>query len=758
MQFDVDVGDEDASRVGRDLPGRDSRGGGGERARRMEVPREDAISKTIARDDDDNDRLDPVEFWNWSPIAPVRRTTAQDMPVSDFAHDRQKSAESSVVNGKPPTHVRKRSGHSFLVDVVADPTVLGGGGGRPSTINASTPQTCAHNRHPSSSSSKGAAASNQPVPEGDDSTIDTELPQNSIFAATSEYIITGNELADQTITVSTHGMHILSSPTIIEDTRYERNSLLFAVGFVLRRSVDPRLFWPVLSNLSSTLRDMEVESEFLSNASTRSRVQIVLEDVLVSLNSRIGRCHLLLDDANLLSLQLFQPPTPPVPPVPDHAVPILLRPEWQLQMYDWDLTVNWIVPHIDGCKHVRQIAASTEVDMDMRVARQRGERKVAGGDEVGSVESNEWLERAFRYSVKSNRVDLAPSAHRGGATWTDGNSPNYGASNMARRLYSHMSSLHSLDLSVGNFSTARRARRRRFTSDDSDASPRSLPRSFPSRSEIPGFIREERSNDEDDFPKGGADGDQSGSNPSHIEEIDMMKKALAQIYSSCNRNETFGEMLLGKIETQMKGASDSKTVNAAGKDNTSIDWKLAFDYFDHRRLVTFGVVGGFLRRVHQFLWRMRLKPTMTRLVTSANRRKESIATNDGDSVNHEDDSSNNSSERHFTAVAEEAAVAAKKLAMDEMSVTASYPTSPLLQGILPLALVKRGEMLSNKIVQKEIHLRSKSRLLRRIAQAMDGTRCDDELSCMFELPIENLVEILQTSGRWDVISVFSCID
>ncbi|KAL3766910.1 hypothetical protein ACHAW5_000928 [Stephanodiscus triporus] len=44
-------------------------------------------------------------------------------------------------------------------------------------------------------------------------------------------------------------------------------------------------------------------------------------------------------------------------------------------------------------------------------------------------------------------------------------------------------------------------------------------------------------------------------------------------------------------------------------------------------------------------------------------------------------------------------------------------------------------------MSKEIHLRSKRRLLRRIAQAMDGTRCDDELSCMFERPIENLVEI-----------------
>ncbi|KAL3767374.1 LOW QUALITY PROTEIN: hypothetical protein ACHAW5_003801 [Stephanodiscus triporus] len=424
-----------------------------------------------------------------------------------------------------------------------------------------------------------------------------------------------------------HEMHILSSPTIIEDTRYERNSLLFA-------EVDPRLFWPVLSNLSSTLRDMEVESE-----------------------------------------QLFQPSNAASAPVPDHAVPILLRPEWQLQMYDWDLTVSWIVPHIDGCKHVRQIAASTEVDMDMvraclrvlrhhgalayvdifryrnvyeRVAPPLGERaRRRVGTRFGAYRATNGSKG--HSDVPSRRIAFtwAPWAHRGGATWTDGNSPEYGASNMARRLYSHMSSLHSLDLSVGNFSTARWAGRPRFTSDDSDASPRS----FPSRSEIPGFIREERSNDEDDFSKGGADGDQSGN------EYD--EEGPWQIYSSCNRNETLGEMLLGKIGTQMNGASDSETVDAAGKDNTSIDWKLAFDYFDYRRLVTFGVVGGFLRRVHQFPLAYAIEADNDEAVTSANRRKESIATNDGDSVNHEDDSSNNSSERHFTAVAEEAAVAAK---------------------------------------------------------------------------------------------------
>ncbi len=331
----------------------------------------------------------------------------------------------------------------------------------------------------------------------------------------------------------------------------------------------------------------------------------------------------------------------------------------------------------------------------------------------------------------------------------EGNSPNYCANNMAMRLYSHMSSVQGLDLSVSHSSAAQWPVRRRFTSDASDAAPRS----FPTRAEIPDFIREERSHDEDDYPgKGGANGDQSGADPSQIKEMNMMKKALAQIYSSCSRSETFGKMLLGKIEAQMNEASVSRTDDEAGKDDAIIDWKLAFDYFDHRRLVTFGVVKGFLRRVHQFPLAYAIEADNDEASTNASRRKESIASNDVGSDNHEDDSSNNSSERRFSVVAEEAVVAARKMTMDEMSVSLS---SPLVQGIVHPSLVKRGEMLSNK---KEIHLRSKRRLLGRIALAMDGTRCDDELSCMFERPIEKLIEMLLATGRWDVISVFSCTD
>jgi len=80
-----------------------------------------------------------------------------------------------------------------------------------------------------------------------------------------------------------------------------------------------------------------------------------------------------------------------------------------------------------------------------------------------------------------------------------------------------------------------------------------------------------------------------------------MKQALVQIYSLINRGETFGEMLKRKLETQMNDVSaESLTIDEEfGNDNSKIDWHLALNYFDHCRLVTFGVVRGFLRRVHQ---------------------------------------------------------------------------------------------------------------------------------------------------------------
>lgn len=729
--------------------------------------------------DDSPDKHEHDDYWKWP--SNMKRPPIVERDLSDASTSRSSSIPVSKHNASSTSNITAAAATSALdvdgnsnstgsksladANIIASPATITKPIHERKQSDSSTLHSVSHSRNPSfASSSKGTTSNlNQQLPhnekEGDNSTIDTELLQNSIFAATSEYIITGNELANRSITVSTHGMHILSRPQIIRDTqRYERNSLLFAVGFVLRREednvVDPRHFWPVLSKLSSTLYDMEVESEFLSNSRSRSQIQIILEDVLISLNSKQMDCHLLLDNANLMNLQLFHPPpAAPTPPVPDYAVPILLRPEWQLQMYDWDLTINWIVPHIDGCQYVKQIAASTEVDMEMvraclRVLRHHGvlthvdvfrysnvyefqgyERLgTGGGSEKKRKKKADTLKRllteAFWYSAKSKYVSRSQP--------TTNNTPTF-----------------------GNIPVAPWVSKKQTPNNFAHESAFLAPRSFPSLTgHFP--MRKEHSPDDDN-----SRGERSGY--PNKKEIELMTEAIEQLYSSLNRDKSFGDVLLEKIagltdpfdsETSLATPPSDKNVNLAHGTNDDdheneprIDWNRVFDYFDHRRLVTFGLFQGLIRRVHQYPLAYRIETDNYDANIRDDRREEK----------HGDDTDNGVG-LELSAVAEEAAFIAAGMTMDERSMVTSCSASPLQSNIAPLSFSGRGEMLQHKASQKEMYLRSGSLLLEKIALAMDGTRCDDELSCMFDVPIEKLIEMLQATGRWNVISVYSCVD
>ena len=180
------------------------------------------------------------------------------------------------------------------------------------------------------SDDKGA----NPVEDAKAATEEASSNENSlsIFDSCTEYIITGHDLTGNLLNLSSHQMHILTRPTVLHNERYERNSLLFCVGFVLRRAGDPRLFRPILSKWALTLRDLELETRYLSTQQTRQELQGQLDRLLVSLNSPGRECFLHLTPAHILSLRLFHPPRPPPEPVPDHAVPVLLRREFQFQM------------------------------------------------------------------------------------------------------------------------------------------------------------------------------------------------------------------------------------------------------------------------------------------------------------------------------------------------------------------------------------------------------------------------------------------
>lgn len=154
---------------------------------------------------------------------------------------------------------------------------------------------------------------------------DTSL---SIFKACSEYIIpSSDELTGKILNLSTHDIHLLTRPTIIYNEKYERNNLLFCVGFVLRRNEDPRPFRPALSKLALVLRDMEVEHEFLSHG--QDNCAKLLHQVLLSLNSTNNECNVVAA-SNVLNLKLYRPPKSSEIPLPDHVVPILLQRDWHI--------------------------------------------------------------------------------------------------------------------------------------------------------------------------------------------------------------------------------------------------------------------------------------------------------------------------------------------------------------------------------------------------------------------------------------------
>ncbi|KAL7522264.1 hypothetical protein ACHAWX_006959 [Stephanocyclus meneghinianus] len=696
--------------------------------------------------------VDPNEYWNWTDCAELRSSSGGKTNETDL------SSQSTLPTSGKPAHRRK------LTDGISA-----------EQIDAAV-----------SLSSKATSLQ-------EDSTVDSETLQNSIFAATSEYIITGNELANQTITVSTHGLHILSRPVIISDTkRYERNSLLFSVGFVLRRSIDPRPYWPVLSNLSLTFRSMEVESEFLSCQRTRPMIQTVLEDVLVSLNSKERDCHLLLNDANLLNLQLFQPPHPATPPVPDYAVPILLRPEWQLQMYDWDLTINWILPHIDGCKYVKQISQSSEVDMELvrsclRVLRHHGVLSyvdvfrycnvyectplalklfspVIKGD-VSKI-GRKMLDDAFWYSAKRKISRQAPTR-----IYNSGNSPS--------------------SFSTSPLMNSLMARRRSQPTDDDFK-----PRSFPSRTR--GVSIAEEPSSDDDAPSCTSSPKRTssfGSTPkttdaaklevnSFKRDAETMKKCLAGLYCACTRDYSFGDMLVSKLSSgsigarinpdekhdmslnsldttmaplyesshfeEEEGIAPSKVEFAKEKgaeveDAVDIEWTKAF-HFDHRRVITFGVTHGLIRRIHQY-------PLAYEAQNGNVCETEEEAVLDRKSSTSHDYDAGEASQQEFSAeffdrISSDVALHAIGEADPTTDENASAITPTLSHSSLQINEVDMDS-------PRPISEKSMTAFAERVALAMDGTRCDDELSCMFETPIEDLIEMLNISGKWNVISVFS---
>lgn len=188
--------------------------------------------------------------------------------------------------------------------------------------------------------------------------------------------------------------------------------------------------------------------------------------------------------------------------------------------------------------------------------------------------------------------------------------------------------------------------------------------------------------------------------------------ALAELYCTCNRNLSFGDIWVALTMNNSPGKStqmparekkdpvdeemldrnsvDSFTVSPGEASNWqsmpkptsggNLDWNYFLSCIDHRRFFSFGVVHGLVTRVHEY---------------------------------------------------------------------------PYFQGSFPERRQKELDLNGDlrRGVQKALHEKKLYNLARQIATLMDGTRMDDEFVCTFEQPYKRLVKLVEDHSGAKVVSI-----
>ena len=596
----------------------------------------------------------------------------------------------------------------------------------------------------------------------------TEL---SIFDSTSEYIITGNELTGKIVTLSTHNMHIMTRPTLISDERYERNSLLFAIGIVLRRAADPRPFRPLISKLAVTLRSMEIESQFLSNPTLRNRhLQPLLERVLVSLNSSQWECNLLVSPSNALNLKLFHPPKPDASNVYNHQVPILLRRDLQLQMYDWDLSINWVILHIDGATNARQISIKAEVDLEMvraclRVLKHHGVIDLV--DMFLYTNRYEFTEKATSMLAgKEGRtlqdaVDFVMKRQHGGtgSNFVHSSSPTFGTGvgGVGERQTSH----------GGDSSDRSQDRSQYYNYNHNSTSP--IHHTSPSSSYPPN-----RALTVNSAGGGGAGGSSHKSSTlnkfasmmaahSYERESTMgtsmtrgggigggrqsedqrtARTALAELYCACNRSVNFGDLwisLSSEVPTSLSipaGATSTTTTTPTkgstfgrknSNDSDNVEQQQHYHQYGRNRSDSLAMSP--LETFH--FERLRDRSTA-----------QTIDWNDFFSrFDH----------RRFCSFGQ--VYGLLRRVHDYPFFPGAFPdlATSLQQNQSTMSLNSNSKQTSSSFREEE----KLYTLAKNVAAKMDGTICDDELVCLYEKPYNQLVGLVERFGKKKILSIYA---
>jgi hypothetical protein len=208
---------------------------------------------------------------------------------------------------------------------------------------------------------------------------------------------------------------------------------------------------------------------------------------------------------------------------------------------------------------------------------------------------------------------------------------------------------------------------------------------------------------------------------------------------------SFGDILLSKLEER-----NSKDLSSADEDgNEPINWKFCFESIEHRRFITFGIIHGIIRRVHCFPFAHDYNATSLAAVDEGN--------DDGN------EAKSNGTKNAGVLTCSVGTITTTKDVEDIMSShNKNYYDSDLATSIPFTSL---GDDQEDGITDVDCdaddcftNLNEQDPMVdlaNKVAESMDGTRCDDELTCMFSTSLPELVDMVDTFTDKTVSFVYS---
>ncbi|KAJ5526699.1 Nitrogen permease regulator [Penicillium frequentans] len=206
------------------------------------------------------------------------------------------------------------------------------------------------------------------VPDGaivPSSTAPTQ-PLFLTFSDVSFFVIPRQELCGNLLQVCTNGYRILGYPICMKSVRYDRNEFIFNFCLVLSEEDDFSTYKSVVRKLADLMHALEEQSGFLSRDFSKNgegKVYSLCEMLMEDLNNYC-ECMIPIDELNTLNIKLF-PIYPSPPSVKAWYVPLFTVRYQAFMDENWDLTMQRVVPHINGVNSIRIISILADTDFSL---------------------------------------------------------------------------------------------------------------------------------------------------------------------------------------------------------------------------------------------------------------------------------------------------------------------------------------------------------------------------------------------------------